>query len=338
MAVRRLFITGATGYIGGAVLDTLHKLHPELEVTALLRTPTTSFSDKHPKVKVVKGSFDDFAIIEAAANDADIVIHTGDIDHPGCARAILSGLTSKTTPCYLIHLTGTGCISDEREQTWRGDYNPHIWNDITEIDDIYNLPDSAQHHVIDKWIQDASKGQLKTVTICPPDIYGQSCSTGSRNTFLVPNYVEALMQHKEAFYLGKGENIRAVTHIDDVVALFMLLLEGALQGGGDVHWGKEGFYFAVSDGVPWKKAAEEIAGIGCEQGWLPKETPVVSWDKDRLASLLPEDPGRVLYLWGSNSRAESARAKALGWKPKAPTFWEALREDCKIAVERAQVK
>ena len=169
-------------------------------------------------------------------------VDTGDIDHSGCAKAILSGLSKKSTDCYLIHLTGTGCISDEREQTWQGDYNPRVWNDITEIDDIYNLPDTAQHHVIDKWIQDASKGHLKTVTICPPDIYGQSSSIGNRATFLVPNYVEALMQHKEAFYLGRGENIRAVTHIDDVVDLFTLLLEGALQGGGNVHWGKEVSY------------------------------------------------------------------------------------------------
>ena len=85
-------------------------------------------------------------------------------------------------------------------------------------------------------------------------------------------------------------------------------------------------------------AAEKIAEIGHAQGWLPKEMRVVSWDKDRLASLLPEDPGRVLYLWGSNSRAESARAKALGWKPHAPSFWEALPEDCKVAAERAQIK
>jgi hypothetical protein len=61
----------------------------------------------------------------------------------------------------------------------------------------------------------------------------------------------------------------------------------------------------------------------------------VSWDKKKLSSLLPEDPGRVLYLWGSNSRAESARAKKLGWKPHAPSFRDALSEDIKVAVERA---
>jgi len=336
MAAGKLFITGATGFIGGSVLNKVIETYPELEVTALLRSPSRAFADKYPAVKVAKGDFDAFDVIAASAEAADVVIHTGDIDHSGCAKAILHGLSKKTTRCFLIHLTGTGCISDEREQTWEGNCNPHVWNDIEEINEIYNLPDSAQHHVIDRWIQDASNDTLKTVIICPPDIYGQSTAIGNRATFMVPNYVEALLEHKEAFYLGKGENIRAVTHIDDVVSLFLLVIGECVKGGGQLQFGKEGFYFAVADGVQWKEVAEAVNKLGQEQGWLAKDSKTVSWDKAKLSSLLPEDPGRVLYLWGSNSRAESARAKKLGWTPRAPTFWDALSEDCFVAAKKAQ--
>ena len=45
---------------------------------------------------------------------------------------------------------------------------------------------------------------------------------------MVPEYVKIAMEKKEAFYLGKGENIRAVTHIGE-----------AVQGGGSAQWGKE---------------------------------------------------------------------------------------------------
>ena len=163
----------------------------------------------------------------------------GDSDHTGCAAAILSGLQKKTTPSFLIHLTGTGCISDEREQTWEGKYNLHVWNDVEEIHEIYDLPDSAKHHVIDKDIMNASNGLLKTACICPPDIYGQSSAVGTRATFLVPEYVRVAMENKVAFYLGKGENMRAVTYIDDVVDLFVILVGQALQGGGSAQWGRE---------------------------------------------------------------------------------------------------
>lgn len=238
------------------------KKFPDLEVTALLRSPSAEFKERYPSVKTVKGTFDDFDTIESAAEKADIVIRTsdkkswlcsltfsrkiakpspdtGDIDHPGCANALLSGMKKKDTPGFLIHLTGTGCISDEREQSWKGDYNPHKWNDLTEIKEIYDLPDEAQHHKIDKDMMDASQGLLKTCIICPPDIFGQNTGTGARATFLVPEYVKVLLNTKEAFYLGKGENMRAVTHIDDVVDLFIILLDNAIQGGGKAQWGRE---------------------------------------------------------------------------------------------------
>jgi hypothetical protein len=82
--------------------------------------------------------------------------------------------------------------------------------------------------------------------------------------------------------------------------------------------------------------AENINEIGQQQGWLPKGTKAVSWNKDKLAALLPGDPGRVLYLWGSNSRAGSSRAKKLGWKLHGPSFWVALSEDCNVAVKTLQ--
>jgi nucleoside-diphosphate-sugar epimerase len=80
---------------------------------------------------------------------------------------------------------------------------------------------------------------VKTVTICPPDIYGQSSTIGNRATFMVPDYVAAAKKYGESFYLGAGENMRAVTHIDDVVDLFLLLLTKYLQGGQELQYGKE---------------------------------------------------------------------------------------------------
>lgn len=48
--------------------------YPQLEVTSLLRKPTSEFKDRYPNVKIVTGSFDDFEIIEKAAHDCDIMI------------------------------------------------------------------------------------------------------------------------------------------------------------------------------------------------------------------------------------------------------------------------
>jgi nucleoside-diphosphate-sugar epimerase len=136
-------------------------------------------------------------------------------------------------------LTGTGCISDFKESHWLGKENPHIWNDVTEINDIYNLPQEAFHREVDQLVTDASNDLLKTLSIVPPDIYGQATGVGKRTTFMVPEYIKIVMEKKEAFYLGEGKNIRAVTHISDVASSWVLLLGEAIKGGGRAHWGKE---------------------------------------------------------------------------------------------------
>lgn len=75
MATSTLFITGATGYIGGSVLSGIVRAHgTNLSVTALLRAPSKEFASHYPDVKVVEGSFDSFDVIEKAASEHEIII------------------------------------------------------------------------------------------------------------------------------------------------------------------------------------------------------------------------------------------------------------------------
>lgn len=93
----------------------------------------------------------------------------------------------------------------------------------------------------------------------------------------------------------------------------------------------------MADAVKWKDAAQAIAKIGHEQGWLPAEVEAGSFapEEAKGLSLKPPftNPELVLYLWGSNSRAESARARRLGWEPKGPSFWDELASECQLAAE-----
>jgi hypothetical protein len=66
--------TGATGYIGGTLLDTLYARRPELDIRVLLRSVPIGFEEKYPKVHIVHGSYDDFDIVAAAASQANIVL------------------------------------------------------------------------------------------------------------------------------------------------------------------------------------------------------------------------------------------------------------------------
>jgi nucleoside-diphosphate-sugar epimerase len=185
---------------------------------------------------------------------------------------------------------------------------------------------------------DASNDLLRTAIVCPPDIYGQSTGTGNRSTFLVPEYLKVVMRERVPFYLGEGQNRRAVSHVGDVVELFMLLIEAAVTGNPKAQWGKEGFYFAVVDEVQWRDVAIAVYALGIKGGWLKLEDKPVAWSEEQVAGTMSvENPfGRLfpLYFWGSNSRAHSRRARELGWVPKGPTFWQALPGDVEVEVRK----
>ncbi|EEH33585.2 hypothetical protein PAAG_04635 [Paracoccidioides lutzii Pb01] len=195
---------------------------------------------------------------------------------------------------------------------------------------MYDLPDTALHHAIDRRIMDASNEVIKTISICPPDIYGRGTGVGGR-----ADVWRTLWRTKESFYVGAGENPRAVTHPNDVVDLFLLVLENIiLKRGEDLKFGKElkikhsltRFYFAVADEIRWKDAAEAICRMGIEQGWLQVDAITAFYDEKCFREIF--EPGWLGFV--------SLGVRQLGWKPRAPDFWTVLPADVERAV--AQMK
>jgi uncharacterized protein YbjT (DUF2867 family) len=91
----RILVTGATGYIGGSVLDRLltHPKRSSFELTSYARNAAKAQKlEAQFGVKSVLGSLDDVQTLEDAAAAADVVIHTADADHLPAAQAILRGL------------------------------------------------------------------------------------------------------------------------------------------------------------------------------------------------------------------------------------------------------
>lgn len=72
----KIFITGATGYIGGDALYQLYQKHPEFEYALLIRTQEKADKvlEKYPKARVVIGGLDDSETLEREAAWADVVL------------------------------------------------------------------------------------------------------------------------------------------------------------------------------------------------------------------------------------------------------------------------
>jgi len=77
-----VFLTGATGYIGGTVLTKLlESSSKKYSITALVRSETALPKLKSLGVKGLIGSLDDSELLAKAASEADLVINTANCDH-----------------------------------------------------------------------------------------------------------------------------------------------------------------------------------------------------------------------------------------------------------------
>lgn len=72
----RIFITGATGYIGGHTTGVLVAAHPEYQVVALVRNEeqATKLKSQWPNVMTVIGTLDDEKVLKEESAKADVVL------------------------------------------------------------------------------------------------------------------------------------------------------------------------------------------------------------------------------------------------------------------------
>lgn len=216
--------------------------HPEYEITVMVRKVPEDFTTRYPNIKIKKGDYDSSDTISEAASNANIVIHNGDSDHEPSINAIIAGLLSRDpdSPSFLIHLGGSGIISNW--ETHLGELNPKVWSDVKNIGEISSRPDKALHRNVDKIILVAGEkyaDRLKTAIMAPPDIYGPGKGLGKTNSVYFPLLFAESKKLGHTFYYGSGENSRSWVHIDDLMALYLNMVEAAAAGGAGADWGKE---------------------------------------------------------------------------------------------------
>ena len=92
MAATKIFVTGATGYIGGDALFHLTQNHSDLDLALLVRSESKAkhVQAKYPKARIVLGSLDDADIIRREAAWADIVLREFLAGTPDRVEAILT--------------------------------------------------------------------------------------------------------------------------------------------------------------------------------------------------------------------------------------------------------
>ncbi|KAJ6619675.1 hypothetical protein B0H10DRAFT_2024368 [Mycena sp. CBHHK59/15] len=323
-----IFLTGATGYIGGAVLTRLleHPLARTFYITIIVRSPEKAslfnrdFGRKH-QLRAVVGSYNDLELLRQLAADADVVFACADADDLSAANAILRGMRDRHSNTgvapSLIHTSGTGVLSDDAGGMHA---SSTIYSDL-DIAQLERLSPNQPHRNVDLALVEAdSKGYAKTYIILPSTIYGfaSGCLVDkglqNRRSQQIPRLVDVSLRRGQGGMVGKGKNWWGNVHIDEVAELYIHLFDLLSKPSAppDFLHGREGFYFAENGEHTLYAVGEAISRVLSDMG---KGTPTpTTFTNQEIQLYFPNGTGL-----GSNSRCRAERGYKVGWRPLRET-------------------
>ena len=296
----KIFITGASGYIGGSVAAAL--VAAGHLVSGLVRSPERAAAVRALSIEPVIGTLSDAAVLAESAREADAVINAANSDDRGAVEAMLPALAGSKK--LFLHTSGSSIVGDMAA----GERRDAVYEDDTPI---RPLPGKVARVAIDRLVLDSARNGVRAVVVCPTMIYGRGHGV-HRESVQVPRLISLAKKHGAGRHVGRGENIWSNVHIDDLVPLYVLAFEKAPPGA---------FYYAENGENSYRELAEAISrmlGFGGRTQPMPIDEAVAEFGEIGAQ-----------FSYGSNSRVRAVRARReLGWAPKARTLLDEIERGC----------
>jgi nucleoside-diphosphate-sugar epimerase len=286
----RVFLTGATGFIGARIVPEL--IAAGHQVLGLTRSDAGAAALVAQGAEVHRGSLEDPASLAAGADASDAVIHTA-FDHDfsnfaaNCEKdrrvieAMGEALKGSDRPLLITSGTGMGGVGHGRpadEDVFDESHpNPRILSELTG-----------------RKLLDAN---IDVRIVRLPQVHDPL------RQGLISPYIDLAREKGVAAWIGDGANRWPAAHVSDVARLYVLALDKGEQGAR---------YHA--EGVAARAIAEVVgAGLGVQTRSLsPEEAPVHF--------------GWLAMFIGLDMPASSAKTRArLGWEPTGPELIEDLK-------------
>ncbi len=282
----RIFLTGATGFIGSHVI-------PELtaaghSVLGLTRSEAGAKALAAVGVEAHLGTLEDPETLTAGAANADAVIHCA-FDHDfsnfmaNCAkderaiRALGKPLVGTDRPLLITSGVGMGSVTPGQ----------------TATEDVYTGDNPNPRVVSERTGAELAEAGVKVLVMRLPQVHD------TRKAGLVSPYIQVSRQKRLAAYVGEGRSGWSAAHVSDVARLYRLAIEQGRAG--------ERFNAVDEESVPSRDIAAAVgAGLG---------VPVVSLTPEKAA----EHFGWLAHFVAMDLPASSAWTRErLGWRPSGP--------------------
>jgi nucleoside-diphosphate-sugar epimerase len=288
----RVFVTGASGWIGSAVVPEL--IGAGHQVTGLARSDASAEALTAAGAEAQRGALDDLDVLRDAAAAADGVIHLA-FKHESAFSGDFQGAADSDRRA--VETIGEALAGSDRPFAIASGLLFLKPGKVATEQDGHGLDPaqpgagpSARLVTAERVLAQADRGVRSSVVRLPPTVHGDG------DQGFVPTLVGIARTSGVSGFVGDGANRWPAVHRSDAARLFRLALEDA-PAGSTLH--------AVADeGVP----ARDIAGAIGHGLDLP------------VAAIAPEDAA-AHFIWladffAADSPASSAITRELlGWQP-----------------------
>ncbi|WP_114939264.1 SDR family oxidoreductase [Mucilaginibacter endophyticus] len=282
----RVFVTGASGFVGSAIVKEL--LAAGHQVLGLVRSDKGAEQVTATGAEAYLGDINDLEFIQKGAAACDAVIHTA-FNHDfsrfkdNCEddRKVIAALGESLagTDRPLVVTSGVGLLNYGRLVT-EDDVPPATSNVNPRV-----ATEEATKAV-------AEKGVKAYLVRLPPSVHGEG------DHGFVPMIINMTKEKGESAYIGDGNNFWPAVHRSDAAVLYRLIVEKQPE--------LRVFHAVDEQGVAFREIAEAI-GNGLN-------LPVLSKSGDEAAAHF----GWFLHFASMNCPSSSEKTRAtLGWQPKA---------------------
>jgi nucleoside-diphosphate-sugar epimerase len=286
----RVFVTGASGFVGSAVVEEL--IRGGHRVLGLARSDASARAVAAAGAEVHRGTVEDLDGLRRGAAACDAVIHTAFIHDfskfkENCEidrRAIEAlGDALKGGERRLVITSGTGLLGAARRSATEDDRHSSGPNAVPRV---------ASEEAADAV---AARGVRVAIVRLPPTVHGDG------DHGFVPMLIGIARQKGVAAYVGEGTNRWAAVHRLDAAHLYRLAIEKGVAGARYHGVGEEGVAFREVAGVIGRKL----------------NVPLVSKSPDEAAAHF----GFLAHFAAGDLTASSARTQEqLGWRPAHTTL------------------